>query len=176
MKSLKKKISSVDVAKEAGVSRATVSYVLNNVYDVKLKDETREKVLNAARKLGYFPNFTAQALKTNKCMSIGIVSRRKVDEFRFVNILGGIQPVLSRHGYSIVLCSSERDEEGFPEYYKLYKSKKIDGVIFISYQEQVKLENIDEHVKLVTEENIPLIREILMKLLNLSYCENNIVL
>lgn len=151
----RKRVSSVDVAKEAGVSRTTVSYVLNNVEGVKLKEETRRKVWEAAKKLGYFPNHTAQALKTNKSMSIGIVSRRRIDEHRFVPIIGGIHPILARKGYNILFCSDEKDEEGIPNYYRLYKSKKIDGIIFISYQEEIKYEDVEHRVKLAYDEQIP---------------------
>ena len=60
-----KKPSSKDVAREAGVSQATVSYVLNNVPGVKIKAETREAVLAAARKLNYYPNGARYAFKGN---------------------------------------------------------------------------------------------------------------
>ena len=151
----KKRVSSIDVAKEAGVSRTTVSYVLNNVEGVKLKEETRQRVWEAAKKLGYFPNHTAQALKTNKSMSIGIVSRRKIDEHRFVHIIGGIHPILAKEGYNLLFCSDDKDDEGIPNYYRLYKSKKIDGIIFISYQEEIKYEDVERRVKLAYDEQIP---------------------
>ncbi|WP_159432053.1 LacI family DNA-binding transcriptional regulator [Alkalibacter saccharofermentans] len=143
------------MAKEAGVSRTTVSYVLNNVDSVSLKEETRDKVLKAANKLGYFPDNTAQALKTNKAMSIAVVSRRKIDEHRFVPILGGIQSVLSKAGYNILFCSEEKDKDGYPEYYRLFKSKKVDGLIFIAHQEQMKLEDIETRISLLKKDKIP---------------------
>ena len=49
----KKRVSSKDVAKEAGVSQATVSYVLNNNKNIKIKPETRQAVLDAVKKLNY---------------------------------------------------------------------------------------------------------------------------
>lgn len=55
-----------DVAREAGVSIATVSYVINNRTDVKLKDETRKKVLQVINLLGYTPNQAAKALVANR--------------------------------------------------------------------------------------------------------------
>lgn len=58
--------SSQDVAREAGVSRATVSYVLNNRPHVSIPAETRERIHEAARKLGYRPNSSARALVTGR--------------------------------------------------------------------------------------------------------------
>ena len=59
-----------DVAREAGVSIATVSRVINKV-DV-VNEETKKKVLEAIDLLGYSPNIVAQSLKTNRSKSIGI--------------------------------------------------------------------------------------------------------
>ena len=152
---MKKRITSSDVAREAGVSRATVSYVLNNVEGARISDDTRKRVLEAAETLGYHMDFIAQAMKTNRSMSIGVVSRRNIAESRFTDVLAGIKEVLSKEQYSILLCSDEMDERGYPEYYRLYLSKKIDGIIFLSYQEQLKVEPVDKHVELMFKEQMP---------------------
>ncbi len=152
---MKKRVTSSDVAKEAGVSRATVSYILNNTEGSRISRETRQKVIKAAKKLGYHMDINAQAMKTNRSMSIGVVSRRRISESRFTNILGGIKEVLSQKKYSILLCSDEVDEMGIPEYYRLYRSKKIDGIIFISYQEQIVIEQADERADRMLKEQIP---------------------
>lgn len=152
---MKNKVTSTDVAREAGVSRTTVSYVLNKVNNVSITDETRKRVLGAAKKLGYFPNNTAQALKTNRSMSIGIVSKRKIDEIRFIQIIGALQPLLVEAGYNMLFCSDERDENNYPEYYRLYKTNKVDALIFVAHQEKVKYDKVDEKVSLVLSENIP---------------------
>lgn len=152
---MKKRATSADVAKEAGVSRATVSYIVNNTEGARISDETRGRVLEAAKKLGYHLDINAQALKTNRSMSIGVVSRRDITESRFTNVLGGIKDVLVREKYSILLCSDEKDEMGYPEYLRLYHSKKIDGIIFISYQEQLAIEHADERAVSMLKEQIP---------------------
>ena len=59
----KNSVSSKDVAREAGVSQATVSYILNNVQNVKIKPETRQAVLDAVKKLNYHPNQIARGMK-----------------------------------------------------------------------------------------------------------------
>ena len=59
----RRRATSADVAREAGVSRATVSYVLNDTPNQKIPEQTREKVLEAARKLAYSPSTAARALR-----------------------------------------------------------------------------------------------------------------
>lgn len=151
-----KRVTSMDVAREAGVSRATVSYILNNVQSVSIKDSTKKKVIEAAKKLGYYPDSMAVALKTNKAMSIGIVSRRNVSELRYVKFLDGVKSALEEK-YSIILCSDHTDDFGYPEYYSYYKRKKIDGILFLSYHEHISEEKIDDYIRMSTSENIPIV-------------------
>ena len=70
----KTKVTIKDVAREAGVSTATVSYIINNRKDVKIKPETRQKVLQIINLLDYSPNQAAQALaaKRNSVLAIYI--------------------------------------------------------------------------------------------------------
>jgi DNA-binding LacI/PurR family transcriptional regulator len=152
---VKRNITSSDVAKEAGVSRATVSYILNNTEGKRISEETRLKVLEAAKRLGYHLDYNARALKTNRSMSIAVVSRRSIEEPRFTKVLGGIKKVLSKERYSILICSDEKDLNGYPEYYSLYRSKKIDGVIFVSYQEQLEDEKATQNYNNLIKEGIP---------------------
>lgn len=60
------RVRSVDVAREAGVSQATVSYVLNNDPRQSIPEETRARVLEVARKLGYQPYAPARMLRSGK--------------------------------------------------------------------------------------------------------------
>lgn len=152
-----KRVTSSDVAREAGVSRATVSYILNNVQNVSIREETRKKVHETAKKLGYHPDSIARALKTNKSMSIGIVSKRSVSEIRYVKVLDGIKEVMSKYKYSIIICSDNIDDSGYPDYYSYYKSRKIDGVLFLSYHELMEQENIDERVNMALTDKIPIV-------------------
>lgn len=67
-----KKITIKDVAREAGVSVATVSYVMNHRTDIKISDETRKKVLQVANLLNYTPNLAAKALASSQQHLLGI--------------------------------------------------------------------------------------------------------
>ena len=64
---------SLDVAKRAGVSRTTVSFVLNDVPGVKISEETRQRVLRAARELNYYPTAAARSLASGKTHRIGLI-------------------------------------------------------------------------------------------------------
>ena len=70
-------VSIKDIAQACGVSTATVSKALNNREDVN--PQTRERVQETARQLGYLPNAMARALKTNKTYNIGVLMVDKAD-------------------------------------------------------------------------------------------------
>ena len=64
-------VSMKDIAKECGVSVATVSKALNNYSDIG--KETRERIAQVADRMGYFPNSSARALKTKRTYSLGVL-------------------------------------------------------------------------------------------------------
>ena len=68
------KVTIKDIAKAAGVSIATVSYVINNKPTEKISDETRKKVLQWVNIFGYVPNASAIAMKTSKTNNIAFIS------------------------------------------------------------------------------------------------------
>ena len=80
-----------DVAREAGVSVATVSYVLNNRPNQKISDDTKKKVLQIANLLQYSPSFAAKQLTTGKSNIIGIqigrYALRNTDHYDLINVL-----------------------------------------------------------------------------------------
>ena len=124
----KKRVSSRDVAKEAGVSQATVSYILNDVKKVSIKPETRQAVMEAVRKLNYHPNEMARGMKLKRSMSIGVVTDRNVTNFYFMKTLEGIRDGIGN--YSITLLFNKTDEMQEGEYIRYYNSNRVDGFIF----------------------------------------------
>ena len=92
-----------DVAREAGVSVATVSYVLNNRPNQKISDDTKKKVLQIANLLQYSPSFAAKQLTTGKSNIIGIqigrYALRNTDHYDLINVL--IELLLQK-GYSAI--------------------------------------------------------------------------
>lgn len=122
-------VSIKDVAKEAGVSIATVSRVLNNI-DV-VNEETKKKVVDAIKKLGYRPNIVARSLKTQKTRTIGIVIPDISSQF-YPEIVRGAEDVANIYNYNIILCNTDLDLEKEKEYLQVLMEKMVDGVMYLS--------------------------------------------
>ena len=118
-----------DVAKEAGVSIATVSRVLNDI-DV-VNEDTKKKVLDAIKKLGYRPNIIARSLKTQRTKTIGILLP-DISNQLYPEIVRGAEDVSNIYDYNIILCNSDLDIEKEKEYLRVLKEKMVDGVIYMS--------------------------------------------
>lgn len=86
-----------DVARRAGVSPSTVSFVLNNTYGQSISPVTRQRVYTAAAELGYRPNRAAQGLSTGRTRSVGLVTHRvEFGEFAFPLIAGAHEECVRR--------------------------------------------------------------------------------
>jgi LacI family transcriptional regulator len=128
----KRRVTSRDVAKRAGVSRTTVSFVLNEVEGVNISEETRRRVLAAAQELGYVPDAAAQALASRRTRIIGLVFSRSYhhlasDAF-LLQVMDGLMSVVRQHDLRLLLESVEDwGQEG--AYLNLARAKRIDGII-----------------------------------------------
>ncbi|MGL4739722.1 MAG: LacI family DNA-binding transcriptional regulator [Sarcina sp.] len=118
-----------DVAREAGVSIATVSRVLNDI-DV-VNEETKKKVQDAIKKLGYRPNIVARSLKTQRTRTIGIIVP-DISSQVYPEIVRGAEDVANIYKYNVMLCNSDCDGEKEKEYLRVLKEKMVDGVLYMS--------------------------------------------
>lgn len=118
-----------DVAREAGVSIATVSRVLNDV-DV-VNEDTKKKVTEAIKKLGYRPNIVARSLKTQRTRTIGIVIPDISSQF-YPEIVRGAEDVANIYNYNIILCNTDLDANKEKDYLRVLREKMVDGVIYMS--------------------------------------------
>jgi len=102
-----KKPTQTDVARLAGVSRATVSYVVNGKVDmgVPISDDTRRRVLAAVKELGYVVNAGAQALRSGDTKTIGVMLPIYENPF-FWEVLNGISAQANEAGYKVLLANS----------------------------------------------------------------------
>ena len=116
-----------DVAREAGVSIATVSRVLNDI-DV-VNEDTKKKVLDAIKKLGYRPNIVARSLKTQRTKTIGILVPDISSGF-YPEIVRGAEDVANIYDYNVILCNSDFDYDKEKDYLRVLKEKMVDGVIY----------------------------------------------
>ncbi len=128
-----KRITSQDVARRAGVSRTTVSFVLNNVEGMQISEETRQRVLAAARELGYVPDAAAQALASGRSKTIGLLlarrSRQISSDLFMMRTLESLVKVINQSGMRLMLEVVE-DYENRESYLKLVRSNSIDGVLY----------------------------------------------
>lgn len=125
-----KKVTVKDVAREAGVSVATVSYIMNNRTDQKISAETRKKVLQIANLLNYRPSHAAISLATGKTNVIGVAyylnpdtPARNIEINTFVNML--IER-LNRMKYDILFMPVNEDEDTIPTNRNIYAIIAID--------------------------------------------------
>lgn len=128
------RVTSHDVARAAGVSRTTVSIVLNRSNSVVIGEDTRRRVEAVAADLGYRPNSAARMLKSGVTETVGLV----VTESRSLSVDGyipllfnGVGSVLRRKGYHLLLETLSR-KPGKNPYTDLVESRRIDGLLLLS--------------------------------------------
>ncbi len=128
-----KRVTSLDVARRAGVSRTTVSFVLNKVAGMQISEETRTRVLDAARELGYVPDAAAQALASGRSQTIGLLLARRQQVIASDMYLIQMMEVLVREaklqGMRLLLEVVE-DFGNHESYLKLVRSNSIDGILY----------------------------------------------
>jgi len=115
-----------DVARVAGVAIGTASKALNA--NGRLRQETRDRVLEAAGALGYRPNSLAQSLHRSKSMTIGILSTDSFGRFVFP-IVEALEDQLSREGIGVFMCNATEDPERERRHLDQLLGKRIDGLI-----------------------------------------------
>jgi LacI family transcriptional regulator len=153
-----KRVTSQDVADLAGVSRTTVSFVLNNVQGMHISSETRQRVLEAAERLSYIPDASAQALASRRSKAIGLVMTRSphhlATEAFLPQIIGGLMEVVQERKLSLLFESVEVEHQN-RVYLELARAKRIDGMLLltsgINEADLKKLAQVDIPVVLIGE-------------------------
>ena len=116
----------------AGVSRATVSFVLNNDKRFSIRPQTISKVMEAAAKLGYVPNASAQALASNQAKAIGLIMTRDTryieSDVFLPQVIGGLLDSVKIYGFKLLIEWVEPGQQ-LQSYNKLIGAKHIDGMI-----------------------------------------------
>jgi LacI family transcriptional regulator len=123
------RITIADVAREAGVSRQTVSRVLNDKSEIRAS--TRESVMHVIERLGYSPSGIARSLATNKTLTVGLVVPDITNPF-FPEIARGVEDVARERGYEMFLCNSVEDPEREDHVLRALEDKRVDGTIICS--------------------------------------------
>lgn len=122
------KVKIVDVAREANVSVATVSRVVNNIPLVN--EETRERVLSAIKKTGYKPNAIARSLKMQRTNTLGMMIPDVSNPF-YTEVVRGAEDVCGIYNYNIILSNTDFDEEKEQKSLNVLLEKQCDGIIYV---------------------------------------------
>ena len=123
-------ITIYDVAREAGVSMATVSRVVNGNKNVK--ENTRKKVLEVIDRLDYRPNAVARGLASKKTTTVGVVIPNIANSY-FSILAKGIDDIAAMYKYNIVLASSDEDDDKEVNVINTLLAKQVDGIIFMGH-------------------------------------------
>src|SRR4029077_9158483 len=99
-------VTLADIAREIGVSKMTVSRAINN--NALISPETRERVLEVARRMNYQPNQHARALATSRSFLIGIVVPDLMNLY-FAEVTRAIESVARPAGFQLLICSTDED-------------------------------------------------------------------
>ena len=117
-----------EIAKMAGVSRATVSRYLNNGY---VSEEKKKVISKVIEETGYQPSSQAQMLRTKKTKLVGVILP-KIDSNTISREVAGISDILTQKGYQMILANTNNSVEEELKYLSLFKDNQVDGVIFIA--------------------------------------------
>lgn len=124
----KQTITIYDVAREAGVSMATVSRVVNG--NPNVKPTTRKKVLDVIDRLDYRPNAVARGLASKKTTTVGVIIP-DVTNLYFSSLARGIDDIATMYKYNIILANSDENEQKEVQVLNTLLAKQVDGVIFM---------------------------------------------
>lgn len=123
-----------DIAKKAGVSVATVSYVINGG-PRPVAAATRERVLQAMAELNYHPNTSARQLARQRTEAIGVaIAGLGEDNFSsayFLEYIRGISYAAEMNGYNVLLLTNQRKTDGLVFYRAIARSRLVDGLLFL---------------------------------------------
>jgi LacI family transcriptional regulator len=137
-----------EVAKRAGVSKATVSHVINHTRFVS--DETRSLVLQAIEALNYRPSQIARSLSVQQTSTIGLLITDVANPF-YHRIIQGVEDVALANDYSVFLFNASYDSQRSIKYIRSMVQRRVDGIILMSSRMSMDI------VQEATREKVPTI-------------------
>jgi LacI family transcriptional regulator len=117
-----------DVAREANVSMATVSRVVNG--NPNVKPSTRKKVMEAIERLGYRPNAVARGLASKKTTTVGVIIP-DISSIFFAELARGIEDIATMYKYNIILSNSDQNKDKELHLLNTMLGKQVDGILFM---------------------------------------------
>lgn len=148
-----------DVAREANVSMATVSRVVNG--NPNVKPSTRKKVLDTIEVLGYRPNAVARGLASKRTTTVGAIIP-DISSMFFADLARGIEDIATMYNYNIILANSDRKKEKELHLINAMLEKQVDGILFMGGHIS------PEHIKQFESTSVPVV-------LSSTYDETNTI-
>ena len=147
---MKKKVSLKDIAKEAGVSIATVSYVLSKQTNTGVSQEVSDLVKKIAERLNYRPNQIAKSLQSGKSHTIGLIVADISNPF-FAQVARIVEDEAKRHGYTVIFGSSDEKASKSGDLIKFLLNRQVDGFII------TPTEGSEDQLRSLKEQNVPFV-------------------
>ncbi|WP_203361459.1 catabolite control protein A [Bacillus sp. REN10] len=137
-----------DVAREANVSMATVSRVVNG--NPNVKPATRKKVLDVIERLGYRPNAVARGLASKKTTTVGVIIP-DISNIFYAELTRGIEDIATMYKYNIILSNSDQNKDKELHLINTMLGKQVDGLVFMGGQ------ITEEHVEEFKRSPVPVV-------------------
>ncbi|WP_431027550.1 catabolite control protein A [Lysinibacillus sp. LZ02] len=131
-----------DVAREANVSMATVSRVVNGNQNVK--PATRKKVLEVIERLEYRPNAVARGLASKKTTTVGVIIP-DISNNLYAELARGIEDIATMYRYNIILANSDQNEEKELTLLDTMLGKQVDGIVMMTDRVTEKIQDSMDH-------------------------------
>lgn len=122
-----KKITMIDVAIEAGVSKSTVSQYINNRFEYMSQD-TQKKIEQAIKELNYRPNTIARSLKQKTTFTIGVIVSNILHNFS-TQVIRAIEDICHEQDFHVIVCNADDKPEKEMKYIQMLRDKQVDGLI-----------------------------------------------
>ncbi len=146
------RVTIADVAEALGVTKGTVSRALNGYPDIS--PSTRQRVVAAARRMGYSPLAHAQAIRTGRVRAAGLVLQLEQHDAQkpfLADFLKGITQGASAEGWTLTVATADSEAEGLETYRRLIDERKADGFIL------PRTRLVDPRIALLREANVPFV-------------------
>ena len=137
-----------DVAERAGVAPITVSRVINNSGYVS--PETRARVEAAIAELQYVPNSLARSLRFKRTHTLALVLTDITNPF-WTTVARGVEDAASRHGFNVILCNTDENEDKQTEYLNVLLQKQVDGFLLVPAR------STPEPIALIQRQRVPIV-------------------
>ncbi|WP_026691932.1 LacI family DNA-binding transcriptional regulator [Peribacillus kribbensis] len=122
-----KKMTIIDVAKRANVSKSTVSQYLNKRYDY-MSEKTLKRIEEAIKELNYQPNIVARSLKQKATFTVGVIVANILHSFS-THIIRAIENFFNDQGFHIIVCNADDEPGKEKQYIQMLRAKQVDGII-----------------------------------------------